>query len=1140
MKQNYHLRYIVAYLTFLCCFSATIMAQGTSPVPQDLPFSQDFSSLAHTSTTYPDGFQGWTAAGTPGSSYVTTGTLGPNVPLTASGTAAIGTAAIYNYNEKIGFLNGGSADYTIGLALVTTGKTAINVEYDIMTLRNPYNAGSNTRINDAVLQYRVGNTAAFTTLPSTVYTSNTTLQTTAITTGQNIQKIKVVLPAECDDKPVVQIRWISRQLSGGGARPSFAIDNITVINDLVPPVNETEFPKISNILSDGFDFSTKINETGKTYFVVLAAGSTVPTTAQVKAGTNAADTAALRAGTLTIVDSALEYTQNNTGLISGTAYVVYSVSEDTAGNLQTTVNTLNVTTSSVVVPSITTTKTALDFSFIEQNFSSLPLNYQITALNLASDVAVNASGNFTISKTETTGYGTNLVFATADFNNGATPTVYVKFAPNATGVFSGQINHEATNATTKTIGLTGTGINPYIQDFNDANVLTNSGWTSYSVTGDNVKWASTTTRFNSSPAAVQMNGFSESGASNDWLISPRLRLDTFNQFPLLSFYSRKFFSGKQLKLMVSVNYDGTSNPENATWTALEGDFPTITGTFKQSQFINLEAYKTDHTYIAWVYESTGSGSGSDSAEWTLDDVRIANNATFIASNPNLNFGEASPNTTSASQSFVFMAGGYGDITITAPTDFQLSNDNTNFQSSLVISAADALAGKTMYAHFAPSVKALSISGPLKLAGTGLNQEIGSFTGSSITKAETFDIVTYNLEFFGTDVKDTGGTEFGPTNDALQIDNVAKVMNTLNADVYAVQEVSDDAALDALLTKISINGKTFAKSVSPVWSRSYETTPDPNFPPQKLAVLYNTQTTTVKKTRVLFSKLYDDVRAGTATLPNYPGGDFNGFYSSGRLPYLVEIETNIGGVKKDLKIVDLHARANSGTDITRYNRRKYDVELLKDSLDLQYPDANLIILGDYNDDVDQSVIAGNPSSYQKMVEDVTRYNTLTLEISKAGAFSYLSSGGFLDHIVVSNELTDEYVPNSIMVYDPRTDVPNYTTTTSDHGPVVARFELKEDVTLSTNDVIGKNELSAIAYPNPTIESFNVVVNLENKTDLQLNIYDVLGRSMGMPYKLNSSSNGNTTSINIAKLPAGIYIYTVSDGSKVLYKNKIIKK
>ncbi len=1137
MKQNYYLRYIIACFTFLCCFSATLLAQGTAPAPQDLPFSQNFSALDVAATTYPAGFQGWTASIVPGSSYVTTGTLGADRALVANSTAATTSGNFHNYNGKIGFLNSGSLDLTIGLAIKTTSKTAITVEYDAMTIRNPYSDPTNTRINDMVLQYRVGSTANFITLPTTVYTSNTTQQNSG-TTGQNIQRIKVILPAECDNKEVVQIRWISKQLSGGGSRPSFAIDNITVINDLVPPVNADGFPKITSILSDGFDFSTKINETGKTYFIVEASGSTTPTATQIKAGTNATNIAALRAGTLTVVDPALEYSQNNTGLSSGTAYVVYSVSEDTAGNLQTTINTLNVTTSSVLVPSLTTSKTALDFSFVEQNFSSTPLNYQITALNLASDVTVTASGNFTISKAATTGYGTNLVFANADFNNGATPTVYVKFTPNTTGVFSGQINHEATNATTKTISLSGIGINPYIQDFNDVNVLTNSGWTAYSVTGDRIKWASTTSRFNSSPAAVQINGFSEIGASKDWLISPNLRLDSFNQFPLLSFYSRKFFSGKQLKLMVSVDYDGKSNPENATWTVLEGDFPTTTGTFKQSQFINLQAYKTDHTYLAWVYESTSSGSGSDSAEWTLDDVRIANNTTFIASNPNLNFGEVSPNTTSASQSFVFMAGGYGDITLTAPSDFQISTDNTNFQSSLVITAADAVAGKTIFARFAPSVKALTISGPLKLTGTGLNQEIGSFKGSSITKAETFDIVTYNLEFFGTDVKDTSGTEFGPTNDALQIDNVATVMNTLNADVYAVQEVSDDAALDILIQKISINGKTFAKSVSPVWSRSFQA-PDPNFPPQKLVVIYNTQTTTVKKTRVLFSKLYDEVRAGTKTLPNYPGGVGSSFYSSGRLPYLVEIETNIGGVKKDLKIIDIHARANSGGDIARYNMRKYDVELLKDSLDVEFPNANVMLLGDFNDDVDQSVIAGNPSSYQKMVEDTARYNTLTLEISKAGAFSFLSSGGFLDHIVVSNELTDDYVPNSIMVYDPRTDVPGYTTNTSDHGPVVARFELKEDVTLSTNDVIGKNELSAIAYPNPTIESFNVVVNLENTTDLQLNIYDVLGRSMGMPYKLNSGSNGNTTTINIAKLPAGIYIYTVSDGNKVMYRNKIVK-
>jgi hypothetical protein len=75
--------------------------------------------------------------------------------------------------------------------------------------------------------------------------------------------------------------------------------------------------------------------------------------------------------------------------------------------------------------------------------------------------------------------------------------------------------------------------------------------------------------------------------------------------------------------------------------------------------------------------------------------------------------------------------------------------------------------------------------------------------------------------------------------------------------------------------------------------------------------------------------------------------------------------------------------------------------------------------------------------------------LDTEISKAGAFSYLSSGGFLT--ICRNELTDERTKFDNGLRS-RTDIPSYTT--SDHGPVLARFELKEDVTLSTNDVIGK--------------------------------------------------------------------------------------
>lgn len=1132
----------MAFLSFFYC-SVTVFAQ-TFPTPQVLPYAQNFDGLAASSTTYPVGIQGWTASTVPGATFNTSATPGPDRALVASSTAVTTSGNFHNYDGKIGFLNTGSLDLTIVLAIDATNQKAVQVQYDAMTIRNPYDAtASNTRVNEMILQYRVGTSAPFVSLLTTAYVNNDVKQITAITTPQNVKSFKIALPAECDNQPIVQIRWISRQVSGGGSRPSFAIDNIDIKSDIAAPVNATGYPKAENILSNSFDFSNKLDETGKTYYVLLPGGSAAPTAAQIKSGLDASGAAALQAGVFDVTDPTQVYLKSFTALAISTPYSIFSISEDLNGNIQTTPAKTDVTTAVAIIPAITTTVSTLDLGFSEANFNSESFTYQIQAANLSAGVTVNASGNFTISK-DNAAFGTSLTFAVSDFVANAAQTVYVRFTPNATGSFSGQITHESTGATSKVIALNGIGINPYLQGFNDPAVLTNSGWTAYNVAGNLNVWTSTTTarNVNSGTGAVLINGFSENGASKDWLISPKLRLNNFTQFPLLSFYSRKFYAGPDLKLMVSVNYDGKSNPETATWTEIPGDFPTITGVYKQSQYIDLSAYKTDHTYLAWVYVTTAGGT-NNAAEWSFDDFAITNESGFIAANPALDFGDVAANTISASQSFVFKANGYNDITIKAPADYQVSLDNTSFLSEVLVTSADAAAGKTVYVRFTPSVKALSISGTLTVTGTALNKQLGSLTGSSLPKADTFDIVTYNLEFFGSDVKGTDGVEFGPTDDALQIENVAKVMNKLNADVYVVQEVSDDPSLDLLIQKININGKTFDKSVSTSWSYSFNA-PDPNFPPQKLVVLYNTQTTTVKSTRVMFKDFYDAIRAGTKTLPNYPGTTSTvntsaSFFSSGRLPYLVKIETNIGGIKKEINLVDLHARANSGSDISRYNMRKYDAELLKDSLDVEFPNANFMILGDFNDDVKSSVIAGNPSSYQKIVEDTNRYNTLTLGISQAGAYSFLSSGGFLDHIVISNELTDQYIPNSIAVYDPRNDITNYTNTTSDHGPVIARFELKKDV-LSTIDFETNNGYSVQAYPNPATDIVNVSVKTKEDKTLKLRLYDISGRLVGNPIEVQGTQEKNNAVLYLGNLRAGIYVYTLSENNKIIYSNKIIKK
>ena len=1135
MKNIYTARYLMAFLSFFY-LSGNLFAQ-TMPQKQPLPYTQDFS-FAASEAAYPDGFQGWNTATAPGSSFNTNAAPLEDKALIASSTAATTSGNIHNYEGKIGFLNNSSSDLTIAFAFDATGQKAIQVQYDAMTIRNPYNGTNNTRINEMILQYRLGSASPFVSLLATAYSNTSDTQTGATTSPQNEKRIKLTLPAECNNQPLVQIRWISRQVSGSGSRPSFAIDNIDIKSDEAAPVSDAGYPKAANILSESFDFSNKIDEAGKTYYVLLPSGIATPSATQIKNGLDANDTAALQSGFLDITDESREYVKSFTGLTLNTSYSVFSISEDSNGNIQTVVNKVDVTTSSFASPSLSTSIATLNMGFSEVNFDSDTFSYQIQGANLVTAVTITAPANFTVS-TNNNIFSSSVIIPAFDLASNVAQTIYVRFTPTATGSFSGEITHETKGALTKNVALSGIGINPYVQGFNDVDVLTSSGWTQFNVSGNLNSWTSTTNtrNINTGTGAVLMNGYSDTGASKDWLISPKLRLDNFGQFPLLSFYSRKFYEGPGLKLMVSTNYDGKSSPETATWTALEGYFPTATGTYVQSQFISLAGYKTNNTYLAWVYETTSGGSNA-AAEWSVDDVAITNDAGYVVSNPVLDFGDVNQNAVSATQSFVFKAEGYGDITITAPADYELSLDDNSFQSSVVVNALDASAGKTIYARFVPSVKALTIAGALTITGTSLNKQIGKLTGSSVLKADTFDVVTYNLEFFGTDVKGTDGFEFGPTNDPLQIENVAKVMNKLNADVYVVQEVSDDPSLDILIQKLNINGKTFDKNISTSWSYSFNAA-DPNFPPQKLVVLYNTQTTTVKKSRVMFKKLYDEVRANTTTLPNYPGGNDDSFFSSGRLPYLVQIETNIGGVKKEINLIDIHARANSGSDIGRYNMRKYDVELLKDSLDVHYPNSNLIILGDFNDDVKASVITPNPSSYEAFVTDTNNYDALTLGISQAGAYSFLSSGGFLDHIVISNELTDEYIQNSIAVYDPRTDIPNYTTTTSDHGPVVARFELKED-NLGTIDFEASKAFAVKVFPNPATDIVNLVVKSATDKKLKLRFYDSNGRLTGNPVEVRANQDITTTAVPVNYLQRGFYIYTVTENNKVVFKGKVIKE
>ncbi len=830
-----------------------------------------------------------------------------------------------------------------------------------------------------------------------------------------------------------------------------------LIIDTTPPTFISGFPTSANILQSQFDLLVQLDEIGTAYYVVLANGAAQPSSAQVKLGQDNGGLAVSLSGSFSVPIANTSTTKIITGLTSSTSYDVYVVAQDGVPNLQALPVKTTVTTSGVVAPIISTSLTSINFlALTDKSKQSSPQTYTVSASDLTNDLALSIAGNFLLSF-DNVNYTSSLSIAKALF--ASAQTIYVKFSPSGNiGAQSGTITHTSSGASDKAVTLSATAIDPFNQNFNDPAFLTNSGWSQFSKVGAQV-WASTNfgrtclTGCNAGTLdkAAQINGFSAGAKDNeDWLISPLLDMTGFVNFPAFSFWTISAFAGDGLQLKYSSNYSGTGDPTLATWTSIDGKFPASNSAL-WTQSSNIILPKSA-IYVAVVYTSNTIAA----SRWTFDDWQVADVASYIDV-PAIaySFGEISAGNLSASKNFSFTSIGYGDITVTPSAGYQVSDDNTNFSASQMVLAADAAVGKTIYVRFSPAIKQLKWDGSINFKGTGLDANYGTLSGTSYPKSETFDIVCYNLEFFGTDVKDTSGKEFGPVDDALQIANVTTVLQNINADIYGVEEIADDNAFNTLVANLP----GYDKIVSDRWSYSF-TAPDPNFPPQKIGFIYNTSAVQVVSSRVMFAKLYDDVRTGnTSLLPGYPttgGNTPANFWSSGRLPFMVTFDVTIDGFKKRVRAVVIHAK--SGSAQADYDRRKYDVKVLRDSLVANYANDNIILVGDYNDDVDVSIAAptNTESTFKSFVDDVANFNSLTYTISQAGAVSFPNSSSFLDHIITSNELTNAYVPNSIAIEDARAYVSNYINTTSDHLPVSARFLLsvKTDQTITFNALPAK--------------------------------------------------------------------------------------
>ncbi len=306
--------------------------------------------------------------------------------------------------------------------------------------------------------------------------------------------------------------------------------------------------------------------------------------------------------------------------------------------------------------------------------------------------------------------------------------------------------------------------------------------------------------------------------------------------------------------------------------------------------------------------------------------------------------------------------------------------------------------------------------------------------------KTLDIVTWNIEWFGDESNSPAAGD--PMSDTIQKEAVKSVILELDADIYTVQEIADDVLFEQMVNELPGYDYVLSTAVS-----------RPNDPgvKQKIGFIYNTSTVSPVSTKILLESIHPLYNGGDdSALVGYPSTT-DRFYASGRLPFLMTADITVGGETEQYNIVALHARANGSSQAqNRYDMRKYDVEVLKDSLDANYPSVNLILLGDYNDDVDETVadVATTITTYEEYSDDTINYNIVSRALSDDGFRSFVFRENMIDHISVTDELNDNYIDESVRVHYEFYDN-QYTNTISDHFPVSARFQLKQFELLGTS-------------------------------------------------------------------------------------------
>ena len=366
-------------------------------------------------------------------------------------------------------------------------------------------------------------------------------------------------------------------------------------------------------------------------------------------------------------------------------------------------------------------------------------------------------------------------------------------------------------------------------------------------------------------------------------------------------------------------------------------------------------------------------------------------------------------------------------------------------------------------------------------------------GEDVTMDQTLDVVTWNIEWFG-----SAGNE--PDDDELQLQNVKTVIDSINADLYAFQEIANPAMFGELVASLEGYGGFVAS-----FSQS-----------QKTAFLFNRAT-------------IDSLDSGLIN-----DGFTTSMWAGGRFPLMFHFSADINGEQQDFYAYTIHAKAFD--DESSYNQR-YNASLeMKEYLDNNRAVDNVLYLGDFNDTMTGSISAGKESPYKNFVDD-TSYVVVTKNLEEKGYRSQ-SIGSFIDHIIFTTELSDEYFEGTERVENTNY-IGSYLSTTSDHYPVWTRFKFGE-IVYNSNEIaeLPKGYRLDQNYPNPFNPTTVIGYELPSAGNVKLEVFDMLGQKVATLVDGNQSAGYHTIDFKASAYSSGVYIYRLTTGSGVQMTKKML--